>query len=187
MKKVRLTHQQARVIDYLQVHPTISSDKAQAICGSGTYKQSANLLLRMEKEKLLKKISRGLYELGTKQVGAQKEFKFKIKNVEPKKQEEFTFKVDDNWKPKKITLTDKYTMALVDAVKGLAKGQSIQLSVAELKKQLNTDATSSLVNSIRHRLKKHISPHYFGNYRIFVEKDNDQKMFAIRIMYYYGV
>ncbi len=183
----KLSHQEARVVDYLQVNQVITTANAQEISGSVNYKQSANLLLRMEKEKLLKKVSRGVYALGIKRVGTQKELKFKIKTEAPKPDESFTFKVENGWKPSKITLNDKFTHALVDAVKGLQKGQSIQLPVDMLRRELNTDDIKSMPQALRSRMKKHISPNYFGNFRVFTEKEKDGSVFAFRIMYYYGV
>lgn len=182
----KLSHQEARVIDYLQVNQTITSANAQKITGSVNYKQSANLLLRMEREKLLKKISRGVYAIGIKKVGTQKELKFRVKTEIPKANESFNFTIENDWKPSKITLNDKFTHALVDAVKGLQKGQSIQLPVDMLRRELNTDDIKSMPQALRSRMKKHISPNYFGNYRVFTEKNKDNSVFAFRIMYYYG-
>ncbi len=185
--KVKLKHQEARVMDYLENHPTISSAVAQEVCGSPDYKQSANLLLRMEKNKLLKKVSRGIYTIGIKRIGTQKELKFKLAQTKPKEEKPFNFVVEDNWKQKKVFYIDDFTNALIEAVKQLNKGQSIQVPVAEIKKRYDWNTERFYLNQIKYRLAKRLSKNFMGNLKFFNERDANGNIYAIRIVYYYGV
>lgn len=187
MKINKLSHQEARILEYLQKNHTITSAKAEDVSGSVNYKQSANLLIKMEKNKILKKVERGVYSLGIKHNGTQKEIKFKIKTEQPVKEEKFTFKVDNTWKPYKITLTEQFTKDLIEAIKVLEKGQSIQIPITVIKNNLMITDIVSMASAIRTRIKKYISPSYVGRYRVFNEKDTEGSTFAIRVMYYYGV
>lgn len=73
----RLTNQESRVVQHLVNRKKISTqDIARVTCG--TYKQGANLLIRMEKKGALLKLKRGVYALRNKEnVTLQTEIKFK--------------------------------------------------------------------------------------------------------------
>jgi hypothetical protein len=182
----KLNHQEARIIEHLQKNKTITSTESEFVCG-GTYKQSANLLLRLEKEKILKKLSRGVYTLGVTTTGAQKEIKFRTQKPIVKEQEAFMFLKEDNWEPKKAFVIEPIMECFIEAVKNLNKSQSVQILVTDIKKHCNWgEKTSNYIGHVRFRCKKRLAQNYIAKLKFFVEKDELGAVFAIRVMNYYG-
>lgn len=86
MKKP-LTNQEARVVQYLVNRKKIATENIARVTG-GTYKQGANLLLRMEKEGTLVKLKRGVYSLRNKEtIALQSEIKFRKPRVTKEKKQ----------------------------------------------------------------------------------------------------
>jgi hypothetical protein len=86
MKKP-LSNQEARVVQYLVKRKNVATENIARVTG-GTYKQGANLLLRMEKEGVLIKVKRGVYALKNKEtITLQSEIKFRKPRVTKEKKQ----------------------------------------------------------------------------------------------------
>lgn len=191
MLKTRQTHYQSRIIDYLTTHETIESSYAPKVAG-GSYKQVANLLLRMEKEKLLEKVSRGVYKLGITRSGFQKEIFYK--NTTPKKAEKeqgktgFTpeeynlgFKVDNNWRPTRTHYFDEEFFGLISKqITLLTKHQSIAIPIQQLIMKYNWKDVNCAHN-LRHNIEKLLSKEQSSCVKFYTEKDNSSNLTHVRI------
>ena len=83
----QLTNQETRVMQYLISRQKIATENVARITG-GTYKQGANLLLRMHKDGILVKLRRGVYAIKNKEnLTVQSEIKFRKPRIAKEKKQ----------------------------------------------------------------------------------------------------
>lgn len=190
MLKTRQTHFQSRIIDYLTTHETIESNYAPKVAG-GSYKQVANLLLRMEKEKLLEKVSRGVYKLGITRSGFQKEIFYK--NNTPKVEKElgiagFTpeeynlgFKIDNDWRPTRTHyIGDDFLLLIAKQITLIKKHQSIAIPIQQLITKYGWKSENTAHN-LKHNLVKILTQEVINSVKFYMEKDNSKNLTHVRI------
>ena len=103
-------------------------------------------------------------------------------NLGPKKKGKFTFAIENDWQPKKVTDLDDYLMALVEHVKKLKPGQSTPLSVAELTKRYGWKSSQTCVNSLRYALAKKLAATFMGKLTFHeVKQDGAKTIDFVRI------
>lgn len=99
------------------------------------------------------------------------------------------FTIENDWTPTKLYELDEYMKDLLKAVKTLKPGQSIPLSVSELKKRYGWKDATGCCNSIRYAFSKYLTDTYRARltfHEVKAEGDKKVEVNYIRIRHKKG-
>lgn len=183
MVKIKLQHYEQRIINYLYANKVITSYESPEIT-KGTYKQAANVLLRMEKKGVIKKVERGVYTLGVTKGGLQKEIFYKEKQELNQYPTDYTeqngFTIDNNWVAPKLHKTDeKFLKELATTIKGLVSGQSIPIPFKVIKEKISVSTNPN--SALRYSLNSILPANIMGSIVIYTIKDENGKLNMVRV------